>query len=321
MAVDVTVVIPTLHGGLRLRRLLSTLAEQTIPHQTLVVENGFRDGVTEAFPHVEVIRLDRNVGFGRAVNIGAARAEGRALVLLNDDCTCAPGFLEAISRALDPAQGVVMAAGVLQSIDLPGRIDTAGMELDATLLPFDYLNGAPLSVLDSELRDPIGPSAAAAAFDRDAYLEIGGFDEQLFAYWEDVDLVLRLRRAGATCVLARDARGTHAHSATLGSGSRMKNYLMGFGRGYVLRKWGVLRPRRLPQVVVRELAVCAGQAIVDRNVAGVQGRIRGYRAACSVERHPYPGDVIAGWRGSSAAGVLARRARRRLQLARARPSA
>ena len=46
---DITVIVPTLHGGPRLRRLLSSLSLQTVPHQTIVVENGFRDGVSEAY--------------------------------------------------------------------------------------------------------------------------------------------------------------------------------------------------------------------------------------------------------------------------------
>ena len=71
------------------------------------------------------------------------------------------------------------------------------MELDRTLLVFDYLNGEPrLAARRAASPDPIGPSAAAAAFDRAAFLAAGGFDERLFAYWEDVDLVLRLRRRG-----------------------------------------------------------------------------------------------------------------------------
>jgi N-acetylglucosaminyl-diphospho-decaprenol L-rhamnosyltransferase len=316
--VEITVIVPTVRGGPQLRRLLDSLDAQTVPHQTIVIENGSLNGAGSNRTGIDVIRLDYNVGFGRAVNLAAARADGRALVLLNDDSFCDPTFLEEIARPLSPANGTVMVAGVLRSADLAGRIDTAGMELDATLLPFDYLNGAPLEVLETEVSDPIGPSAAAAAFDRDAYLEIGGFDEQLFAYWEDVDLVLRLRSAGATCALARRALGTHEHSATLGSGSTMKNYLMGFGRAYVLRKWGVLGLRRLPQVALRELVLCTGQALVDHNVAGVRGRVDGFRAARAVEHLPYPDEVLEGWRPAGTIRALRNRARRRLQLARAR---
>ena len=97
-------------------------------------------------------------------------------------------------------------------------------------------------MLDGDVPNPLGPSGAAAAYLNDAFWEAGGFDERIFAYWEDVDLALSLRTLGYKCALARRAIGTHAHSATLGSGSPRKNYLMGFGRGYVLRKWGVWSP-------------------------------------------------------------------------------
>ena len=222
--------------------------------------------------------MERNEGYTRAVNAGARHADGDLIVLLNDDCVCDPGFVERITAPIDPAAGVVMAAGVMRDWHDPSLIDSAGMELDRTLLVFDYLNGEPLSRLRPASPDPIGPSAAAAAFDRSTFLSVGGFDERLFAYWEDVDLVVRLRRLGLRCALAADAIGDHEHSATLGSGSARKNYLMGYGRGYVLRKWQVLNARRLGPVLVREAVLCAGQAIVDRNVAGVRGRLRGYRS-------------------------------------------
>ena len=83
-------------------------------------------------------------------------------MLLNDDCVCDPGFVEAITAALDPVAGVVMTAGVMRDWRRPELIDSAGMELDSTLLVFDYLNGEPLSRLREGVADPIGPSAAAA---------------------------------------------------------------------------------------------------------------------------------------------------------------
>lgn len=313
-----TVVVPTL-GGPRLARMLESLAAQTVEHQTIVVDNGSRDGTVaaacEQLDGAEVLRLDSNHGYTRAVNLGASRADGDALVLLNDDCICEPQFVERIVAPLDPAAGVVMSAGVMRDWRDRSLIDSAGMELDPTLLVFDYLNGEPVERLAGEVADPVGPSAAAAAFDRATFMSVGGFDERLFAYWEDVDLVLRLRRLGLRCALARDAIGDHEHSATLGSGSARKNYLMGFGRGYVLRKWRVINSRRLLPVLFREAVLCAGQAVVDRNLAGVRGRLRGYRATPPIER--YPGTAVVGAGAGGALQTLRRRARRRAHLRKA----
>jgi GT2 family glycosyltransferase len=264
-----------------------------------------------------VIRLPRNLGYSRAVNLAARQSRGDALVLLNDDCRCEAGYVGAILGALDPAAGVIMAAGVMVASHDPSRIDTAGIEIGHGLLAFDYLNGEPVAALGRSLPDPLGPSGGAAAFDRREFLAIGGFDENLFAYQEDVDLVLRMRRAGGRCRLASEARGFHEHSGTLGSGSSQKNYLMGFGRGYLVRKWSVLvDPRRLATALVADTVICAGQFAFDRNLAGLRGRIHGYRA--SRRTHAYPGAVIdAQPRVPGLLADLRRRARRRRTLARA----
>jgi N-acetylglucosaminyl-diphospho-decaprenol L-rhamnosyltransferase len=313
-----TVIVATVAGGPRLTRLLSSLEDRPSGVEILVVDNGSADpGVADLgsrFGGVEVIRLERNVGYSAAVNLAASRATGGALVLLNDDSVCDPGYVEAIIAPLDRSAGVTMAAGVMLEARQPSRIDTAGMQLDRTLLVFDYLNGEPVACLDQGVPDPIGPSGAAAAFDREAFLGAGGFDEKLFAYWEDVDLVLRMRARGERCALAAGARGIHDHSATLGSGSPRKNYLTGFGRGYVLRKWGVLSsPARTARVLVTDGAVCVGQLVIDRSFAAVRGRVRGYRAA--TRGASFPSQALAA--GDAADGVLrtlGRRASRRARL-------
>lgn len=311
-----SVVVASVRGGPALERLLASLAEQSTRHELVVIDNGSPESAVSAMcarrDDTEAVRQERNTGYSRAVNLGVRRASGEAVVLINDDCVCDPSFVERICAPLDPAAGVVMAAGVMRDPHDPRLIDTAGMELDSTLLPFDYLNGEPLSRLDRPVPDPIGPSAAAAAFHREAFLDVGGFDERLFAYWEDVDLVLRLRELGGRCALAADARGAHEHSATLGSGSRTKNYLMGYGRGYVLRKWGVISTGRLPAVLARDLPVCLGQAVVDRNATGVRGRLRGYRAAAAARA--YPAALLAGTPQRGALSSLASRAARRARL-------
>src|SRR6185312_4867747 len=257
--------------------------------------------------------LNENLGYGRAVNHAVRAAQCDALVLLNDDSVVDPGYVEAIVRALDPAAGVVMTAGVMRDSRSPGSIETAGIELDRTLLAYDYLNGEPLSALEGPVPDPIGPSGAAAAFDREAFLSVGGFDERIFAYLEDVDLVLRLRRDGGRCRLAKDARGVHEHSATLGPGSPRKDYLAGFGRGYLLRKWSVVSPRRLPAVLLREVGQAAVQSAMDGNLGPVRGRVNGLRAGRPSESYPSP-EVLGS--PPSLWSAVRRRWRRRARLRR-----
>lgn len=311
MARAATVVIPTCRTEAQLQPVLSSLTSQALEHQVILIDNGASGlaRLTGDHPNLEVVRPDHNLGFSRAVNLAATRADGETLVLLNDDCTCDPGFLEAITEALDPPRGIVMAAGVMRESRHPNRIDTAGIDMDRTLLPFDYLNGEPLSVLDGDVPDPIGPSGVAAAFDRATFLGVGGFDERLFAYYEDVDLVLRIAREGGRCSLVASALGTHEHSATLGSGSKRKNYLTGFGRGYLLRKWGVLNARLLLPVLGRELTTCLAQVLFDHNLTGTAGRVRGYLAGSKSEA--YPGPLANGY---DPGPRLRRRLMRRLRL-------
>jgi len=310
------VIVPTVTPSLA-ARLLASLSQAGGSFETILIDNGTGspelDRAAGTLDGARVLRLDSNLGYSRAVNRAARGARGEALVLLNDDCVVDPGYVERLAAALDPAAGVAMAAGVMRDAGSPGLIETAGIELDRTLLAYDYLNGEPVDILDGPVPDPVGPSGAAAAFTREVFLESGGFDEELFAYLEDVDLVLRLRRSGASCRLAKDARGVHQHSATLGPGSPRKDYLAGYGRGYLLRKWSVLSPRRLPAVLVRELGQVSVQAAMDRNLGPVRGRVRGLRAARRSEPYP-PAEVLAD--PPSLASTVRRRWRRRAKLRR-----
>lgn len=309
-------IVPTVTPSLAVR-LLDSVAGPGAGFETLVIDNG--TGAMELERHTakldgaSVLRLDENLGYGRAVNLAARHAHGDVLVLLNDDSVVEPGYVEAMAGALDPSRGVVMAAGVMRDARSPGLIETAGIELDRTLLAYDYLNGEPLRCLERSVPDPIGPSGAAAAFEREAFLSVGGFDETIFAYLEDVDLVLRLRREGGRCRLAKDARGTHEHSATLGPGSPRKDYLAGFGRGYLLRKWSVVSARRLPAVLLREIGQAAVQSAMDRNLGPVRGRVNGLRAGRPSESYPSP-EVLGS--PPSLWSTVRRRWRRRARLRR-----
>jgi GT2 family glycosyltransferase len=308
------VVVPTHAGGPRLAALLDSLAAQTVETEVVVVDNAAPVGtaalVAAHAPAARLVSLEENAGFGRAINHGVAATTSNVLVLVNDDAICEPYFVERLIVALAPSEGVVMAAGVLLAAD-DSMIDTAGIMFDETLLAFDYLHGEPLSILDVDVAEPLGPSGGAAAYDREAFEAVGGFDEAFFAYLEDVDLAARLLARGGHCRLAPDARAVHHHSATLGSASARKNELMGWSRGYMIGKYRIHRhPRLLARMLLAELAIAGGQIVVDGTVSGIRSRVQGFRAGMQRNAEPWPALPSAALQ-ISVREALARRMRRR----------
>ncbi len=288
----VTVYIPNRDGGERLRRTLESLSVQTLAAPVVVVDNASNDGSPDFAERdfgARVIRLDRNVGFGRALNRGVAEAPAGLLVFVNNDVECAPQFLEALVEKAAAADAV---AGVLLQAGAENLIDSAGVVVDRTLLAWDYLHGQPAAAAENA-PPPLGPTGGAALIRHETFENVGGFDDRIFAYLEDVDLALRLRSSRYVCALARDARAVHRHSSTLGSGSAAKNRLMGWSRGYLLRRYGILHePALLAPALMRELAIVGGQIVVDRNAAGLRGRLAGWSAAKGLPRRPRPADGL-----------------------------
>jgi N-acetylglucosaminyl-diphospho-decaprenol L-rhamnosyltransferase len=276
-----TIYIPNLNGRDRLVPLLESLRAQSRPARVAIVDNGSADGSQELlrseYGEVELIELGENLGFGPALNRAVAAGEGDPVVLVNNDVVCEPSFLEAL---LEPAAaGAEMVAGVLLAERDPGRIDSAGVIADRTLMGFDYLNGEPREAARSAPA-PLGPTGGAALYSRAAFDAVGGFDERIFLYYEDLDLALRLRAGGARCELAPAAAAVHAYSHTLGPASGAKYARTGWSRGYMLRRYGVMgRPRDALRVLAAEGAICAGQMVRDRTAEGLRGRLRGWRDA------------------------------------------
>lgn len=277
---ETTVYIPTLRAGDRLAQTLEAIERQASRPRVVVVDNSAEglgaEMVRTRFPWAQSVAFGVNLGFGSALNRAVREAPGDPIVFLNDDVTVEPGFFAALSEALTP--GVGMVAGVLLREREPGRIDSAGVVADRTLLGFDYLNGEPVEALESA-GDPLGPTGGAALYRHSAFEQVGGFDEGIFLYYEDLDLALRMRLAGFGCRLAANARGLHAYSETLGANTGRKYAMTGWSRGYLLRAYGFgRRPLLLARAIAVESAICAGQIVFQRTAQGARARLRGWRA-------------------------------------------
>jgi N-acetylglucosaminyl-diphospho-decaprenol L-rhamnosyltransferase len=279
----IDVVIPTYDGWRLLERCLEHLRSQTVEHQVFVVDDGSSDGTPartrEGFPAATVVEMPGNRGFARAVNAGCAAGSGEFVVILNNDVECRPTFLERVVAPLraDPEVGSV-AAMLLQADEK--TIDSLGLEVDRTLAGFPRHWG---EFAGSEAIDAtaglLGPAGAAAGYRRSALEEVGGLDESIFAYNEDVDLALRLRAAGWRCAAAPDAVAVHLGSATFGVHTPKQVFHRGWSRGYLLRKYRLGRDRReLGLAVLGEAASVAFQLAATRDQSGLRGRIAGWRS-------------------------------------------
>jgi N-acetylglucosaminyl-diphospho-decaprenol L-rhamnosyltransferase len=280
------VYIPNFDGGEHLARALESLRAQTQEVDVVVVDNGSTDGsdrmVAARFPEVTLLALGENLGFGRALNRAIAAHPAEQVILFNNDAAAEPRFVEALVDGL--GAGVDSVAGVLVQERDPGLIDSAGVIADRTLMGFDHLHGEPFAAAAGG-PDPLGPTGGAALYRREALAAVGGFDEQIFLYYEDLDLALRLAARGGRCRLAGEARALHAYSASLGAASGAKYARTGWSRGYMLRRYGVMRdPRLALRALACEGAICAGQLLRDHTTAGFTGRLRGYRAGGGPER-------------------------------------
>lgn len=245
----------------------------------VIADNGTGDGcralIESRFPEVRRVGFGRNLGFGPALNRAIATHGDGPIVLLNDDARASPDFVERLLVASEDAE---MTAAVMVDHHDETRIDSAGVIVDQTLMGFDYLNGHHVDVL-KEAEVPLGPTGGGALYSRDAFVQVGGFDERIFLYFEDVDLAVRIRSIGGRCALAADALASHAYSETLGACSPQKYAMTGWSRGYLLRKYGIMRNWKVAAgALVQETVVCGGQILRDHTTAGLRGRMRGWSA-------------------------------------------
>jgi GT2 family glycosyltransferase len=226
----VAVVIVNRNAGALLAETLAHLARQTLaPARTIVVDNASTDGSAEglerALPAVEVVRLDENVGFAAANNVGVrAASDCDWVALLNPDAFPEPDWLERLVDAARAEPGYSFFASRLLLAEDPDKVDGTGDVYHGSGLAFRRDHGRPVAHAVRPQEEVFAPCAAAALYRREAFLAVGGFDERYFAYLEDLDLAFRLRLAGHRCLYVPSSTALHHGSAIAGRTSDFTIY-------------------------------------------------------------------------------------------------
>jgi len=227
----VSIIIVTWNSKKYLSDCLYHLTAQSFQDfEVIIVDNGSADGsldgLWEKYPSLElhVHKLNENKGFAAANNIGARLARGRWLALLNTDAFSEKDWLSNLLSAVENNPGFSsFSSRQIQAGDtrfLDGAGDAYHVSGFAWKSYLDY----PSENYGKETGETFSPCAAAAMYSREAFLEVGGFDEDLFSYYEDVDLGFRLRLAGYRSLYVADAVVKHVGSGTMGAQSDFAFY-------------------------------------------------------------------------------------------------
>ncbi|HOX27622.1 MAG TPA: glycosyltransferase family 2 protein [bacterium] len=215
----VTVVIPNWNGRKFIGECLDALAAQSQGRPAvIVVDNGSSDGSSEFigsnYPWVNLIPLPSNEGFSRAVNRGIKAAGAPFVALLNNDAVPDPEWISELLRAMDSFPEAGSCASKVVFHDDPSTIDSAGDQYAPWGMVFNRGHGEPD---DGRFDSPafvFGPCASAALYRKSLFDEIGLFDENFFAYYEDTDVNFRAVLASHPCVYVPSARVRHRYSAS-----------------------------------------------------------------------------------------------------------
>lgn len=211
---EVSVLVVAYQSGRYLARCLAALeAQDRRDFEVILIDNASTDGSVEALSlpgWVTLIRNEANIGFAAANNQAARAATGRLLVTLNPDAFPEPGWLSALVAAAERHPEATSVASVQLLDGDPDRLDGVGDPYAPWGAAWRGGKGRlAVPVAESSV---FGPCAAAALYRRDAFEAVGGFHEPFFCYYEDVDLALRLRRAGGRCVVTPWAVVRHVGS-------------------------------------------------------------------------------------------------------------
>jgi GT2 family glycosyltransferase len=315
---NITVIIVYWKSAEYLSRCLSALSKQTYrDFEVILIDNAAdRDlspsllgGYADIDVHLK--RLEVNRGFAAANNIGSRLARGHWLALLNSDAFPRPDWLERLVAGAEENPSFCSFASRQLRADKPHLLDGAGDVYHVGGLAWRRYREYPAASYGLESEEVFSACAAAAMYRRDAFLQAGGFDEDFFNYYEDVDLGFRLRLRGYTCLYVPDA--VVEHIGWMGTDSSLAYSLYYWHRNLI---WAFLQNmpsevlwRALPLHLMTHAIYQAyhlfqgyGRVVAKAQVDALRGLPRAWhkRKRIQKERHISTADLL----GSMERGVL-----------------
>lgn len=239
----ISIVIPNYNGKEHLKACFDSLRNQTCKnYEVILTDNNSADDsvkfTEENYPEIEVIKLDHNTGFAKAVNEGIKNSKGEYVLLLNNDTECDKYFLEEMLSGFK-AETTGSVACKMLNYSVRTKIDDAGDFIKFLGSPYARgHNETDKGQYDIE-EYIFGACAGAAIYKREVFDKVGLFDVDFFAYYEDVDFSFRMQLEGYKCLYNPKAVCYHKRGATTSS-------KMGFQTALCEQNLIVLRLKNYP---------------------------------------------------------------------------
>lgn len=230
------IVILNWNGRCWLERFLATVIRHSEGAEIILADNHSTDGSVEwlenRHPEIRRIVLPANLGFAGGYNAALAEVKAERYLLLNSDVEVTPGWLEQLNAYLDRHPEMAACQPKVLSHRDPHRFEHAGAAggfIDRNGYPF--CRGRIFEITEEDHgqyddeREIFWATGACLLIRAGAFHEAGGFDADLFAHMEEIDLCWRLRRMGWRIGYTSRATVLHVGGGTLGYGSPRKTYL------------------------------------------------------------------------------------------------
>jgi hypothetical protein len=218
---EVTVVVLNYNGKKHIQKCLDSIFRMNYPRfRVVVVDNASNDGslfsVKQQFPKAKIVEYCRNYGFAKAYNMALEEIESDFIVLLNNDVRVEPEWLNELMPYISDNDEVSAVTPKMLFMQNTSAINAAGGKCDIYGSGWNRGNGEIDNGQYERVEEVFYANCGAVVIRKNAWKDVGPFDEQYFLYGEDLDWCWRARLKGYRIFYLPQSRIYHEWRASNG---------------------------------------------------------------------------------------------------------
>lgn len=214
----ISIIIPSYNKPELLKNCItSIISSKSNDFEVIIIDNGSTDPLYFNDQSIHYINLESNHGFSKAINIGIKQAKGNIIAVLNNDTEVDSNWIGSIVSAFKNNPDIMFITSKIKSLKDKNFLDDVGDVVLSSGKVYKLGNREKDAGQYDQQRYVFGASGCASIYRREFFDSVGYFDEDFFAYLEDVDLSFRANLQGYKCLYLPDAIVYHVGSATSGS--------------------------------------------------------------------------------------------------------